>query len=138
MMALHDPQDSRGNDTRVLLMFRLDGVRLVNETNAREHWAARSKRARAQRAAAKLATMSALRKTAGYWRGMPDTMRATITITRSGPRKLDSDNLAASAKHVRDGVADALGVDDGSDRLDWKYDQCRGSYGVAITVRFEA
>ena len=44
-----------------------------------------------------------------------------ITITRQGKRKLDDDNLASSAKHIRDGVADALGIDDGDPRLHWKY-----------------
>ena len=36
-----------------------------------------------------------------------------VTITRLGPRALDSDNLASSGKHVRDAIATWLGVDDG-------------------------
>jgi hypothetical protein len=59
----------------------------------------------------------------------------TITITRLGPRKLDDDNLASSAKHVRDGIADKLGVDDGDDRLTWRYSQEKSStYGVRIKI----
>jgi hypothetical protein len=36
-----------------------------------------------------------------------------VTITRYGPRVMDDDGLAASLKHYRDGVADALCIDDG-------------------------
>ena len=52
-----------------------------------------------------------------------------ITITRVGPRELDTDNLAASAKHVRDGISDWLGVNDRSKLLKWEYSQARGIYG---------
>lgn len=58
-----------------------------------------------------------------------------IQITRIAPRALDSDNMVASAKSVRDGVADWLGVDDGSPLIDWRYAQERGkpkTYGVRI------
>lgn len=63
-------------------------------------------------------------------------MPATVTITRIGKRKLDSDNLAISAKHVRDGIADAYGVDDGSDLYTWNYAQEIGKdYAVRIEIR---
>ncbi len=42
---------------------------------------------------------------------------ATITFTRIGPRKLDSDNLVGAFKAVRDGVCRSLGIDDGRDDL---------------------
>ena len=61
-------------------------------------------------------------------KGLPPP--CVITITRIGPRKLDSDNLAGSAKHVRDGVADWLGIDDGDERLTWEYAQRSGGAGV--------
>ena len=59
-----------------------------------------------------------------------------VTITRIGKRKLDSDNLQASAKSVRDGVADAFGVDDGDeDAYVWRYAQEKGKdYGVRIEI----
>jgi crossover junction endodeoxyribonuclease RusA len=105
-------------------------LRLVNETNAREHWAARSSRAKAQRGITSLRLSAELR--ANPWRPPGDRWR--ISITRLGPRRLDDDNLAASAKHVRDGVADALGIDDGDERLAWEYHQRRGDFGVEIAL----
>ena len=49
-----------------------------------------------------------------------------------------SDNLAAALKHVRDGVADALGMDDGDPRLVWLYGQRRGrpgEYAVLVEIQ---
>jgi hypothetical protein len=34
---------------------------------------------------------------------------------------MDSDGVAAAAKYVRDGIARAIGIDDGDPRLDWRY-----------------
>ena len=39
---------------------------------------------------------------------------------------LDDDNLASGFKSTRDGVADWLGIDDGSKRLTWVYKQVKG------------
>lgn len=65
-----------------------------------------------------------------------------VKLTRErGPRgrRLDDDNLRAGMKAVRDGVADALGVDDGSDRVRWEYDDVPASaWGVLVHVRVEA
>ena len=50
----------------------------------------------------------------------------TITLTRCGPKLMDSDNSVGALKSVRDGVADALSLDDGDPRLHWIYLQdCR-------------
>ena len=58
-----------------------------------------------------------------------------VTLTRHGPRKLDDDNLSAAFKRIRDGVADALGVDDGNRRrVRWEYKQRRGAYEVGISI----
>jgi len=102
-------------------------LRTVSETNAREHWAARAKRAKEQRGIACSFTAFAFE----HWGNIP----LTITLTRIGPRKLDSDNLAASLKHVRDGIADALGMDDGDERLTWAYAQEKGKeYSVRVRI----
>lgn len=60
----------------------------------------------------------------------------TIVLTRIGAKRLDSDNLAGGFKAVRDGVADWLGIDDGSPLLDWQYTQRSGSktYSIEIEV----
>jgi len=94
-------------------------VTTVSEMNAHEHWRVRQKRAKAQRLAARLATASA-RNLAAL------RLPLRITLTRCSPRFLDSDNLVASQKHVRDGITDALGLDDGDPRLNWLYEQRPG------------
>ncbi len=57
-----------------------------------------------------------------------------VTITRIGPRKLDDDNLASSCKYIRDQIAIAVGVDDGSDEYSWRYEQRVGKYGVEVEI----
>lgn len=103
-------------------------LRTVSLTNAREHWSTKAKRARTERNVAHYAWL--LREGRGLYVGEG----ATITLTRVGPRKLDDDNLASSLKHVRDQVAAELGVDDGSPRLRWLYEQERGVYAVRVRV----
>ena len=58
-----------------------------------------------------------------------------ITITRIGPRELDGDNLQGACKHIRDGIADWLMVNDRDKRLRWEYAQANGKYGVQIRVQ---
>lgn len=97
-------------------------IKLASLANLREHHMVRARRAKAQRQAACLMMK-------------PHPVPCVITITRVGPRPLDSDNLAISAKHVRDGIADRLGVDDGSPLLTWTYAQRKAKeYGVEIEV----
>jgi P2-related tail formation protein len=50
---------------------------------------------------------------------------------------LDGDNLQSGFKAVRDGVADWLGIDDGSQLVEWEYRQRPGTvktYKVEIEV----
>jgi hypothetical protein len=64
-------------------------------------------------------------------------VRAEVTLTRLSAGKLDGDGLQAALKSVRDGIADALGVNDGSDAVVWKYEQrkCkRGEFGVEVSI----
>lgn len=108
-------------------------MRLVNGTNAREHWGARKRRAASQRGPVALALRPRLIVCPAPW---------AIQITRIGPRVMDSDGLQAAAKHVRDGIADALGIDDGDKRATWLYSQRKAAagdlvvrgYGVEIAV----
>ena len=65
----------------------------------------------------------------------------TVTMTRIAPRELDSDNLAISFKHVRDGIADWLGVNDNDKRVTWKYAQERGApkhYAARVEIKADA
>ena len=70
--------------------------------------------------------------------GQPPSLPLIITITRVGPRELDGDNLQGACKHVRDGIADWLGVNDRDKRIQWKYAQARcGAKEYGVTVRVE-
>ena len=109
--------------------FCMLGVRLVNPTNEHAHWRVRSKRAKAQRTQARLMTQA----TGAHLCLGP----YLVVITRCGPGKLDSDSLPPSGKHVRDGIADALGIDDGDDaQAMWHYAQERAkAWSVRVVVR---
>lgn len=68
------------------------------------------------------------------------TWMPVVTLSRlyaSDRWKMDHDGLQAALKGIRDGIADALGVDDGSAAVTWKYDQkkCkRGEFGVEVQI----
>ena len=59
-----------------------------------------------------------------------------VTIIRCGKRLLDCDNLSASYKGLRDGIARSLGIDDGDHRIRWEYGQCetRGRTGTIVKI----
>lgn len=101
-------------------------LKTVSTMNLREHWSIRAKRAKAHRRETFWALASELKK---------PSLPCTITLTRIGKRKLDTDNLAASFKACRDGVADWLGIDDGDERLTWVYAQELGAYSVKIEIQ---
>jgi len=106
-------------------------VRTWSEANQRGHWGKRARRAKKQREAARLLVRAARI-------AIPKSGSVAITLTRIAPRVLDTDNLASGLKAVRDGVADALGVDDGSFRIEWRYAQERGKpgeYAVRVEIR---
>lgn len=106
-------------------------IRTWSEPNVRAHWALRARRAKTQRKVARAYARAALGP-AGPPRGPMG-----VTLTRVASRKLDTDNLAAALKAVRDGVADALGIDDGDERIGWRYAQergPRGHYAVRVEI----
>jgi hypothetical protein len=106
-------------------------IRTVSEANRRDHWAVRAKRTKQARQTVGLVMAGSL-----SFHGRPD-FPLVVTLTRIAPRDLDSDNLAISQKGVRDGVADALGIDDRDPLVAWRYDQRRGKrgqYAVEITI----
>jgi len=106
-------------------------IRTVSEANSREHWRARHKRSKMQREAARLAMHN-------YSRNMYLLPKIPITLVRIGARKLDDDNLARSFKAIRDGIADAIGIDDGSEQYIWRYAQEKGKpkeYAVRVEIK---
>lgn len=100
-------------------------LRVVSESNQRDHWAAKARRVKAQRQAVAYAWVAA---------DLPMHRRPRqVTLTRVAPRRLDDDNLARSLKAVRDQVAQECGFDD-REPVRWIYAQERGSYAVRIEV----
>jgi hypothetical protein len=94
-------------------------LRPINAMNVREHWSKRAARAQKQRRDTYYGLLSI--KPSPQPPG-----RLEVTMTRLYPptgRPMDSDGIAASFKAIRDGIADWLGIDDGSARVEWKYRQ---------------
>lgn len=105
-------------------------LKVVNESNQRGHWSARARRTKAARTTVGLVVAAHIRA-AGPGLRLP----LVVTLTRIAPRNLDTDGVVSALKATRDGVADALGVDDGSDRVTWLYGQRRGKPGDVTIVR---
>lgn len=123
-----------------MIVIDIPGLRLVPEGNERENRYAKAKRIRDQK-----------QIVAAFFRvKRPDRppFPLVVTITRLGPRALDSDNLASSGKHVRDAVATWLGVDDGVaertlidgvPQVEWRVAAEKSKlYGVRIEMRAAA
>lgn len=107
-------------------------IRIVSEANLRQHWSKVAARKRVHRQTARMVLQQ-------YARPMDDRTQFTVTLTRLAPRKLDDDNLAGGLKATRDGVADWLGIDDGSPRIRWQYAQHKtgpGNYCAWVKVEW--
>lgn len=93
-------------------------VRTQTESNCNEHWRTRHRRSKAQREV----TSAFLAELSG-----PPTPPCVVRITRVSRGTMDDDNLASSAKHVRDEIAKWIGVDDKHrDVVRYVYEQRRG------------
>lgn len=108
-------------------------TQVVSEANARRMWRATWDHSRKQRAA----VAAVLLTTRGIDRSRVKTIVMTSLYARE-PHKMDSDNLAAAFKAVRDEIALFLtgignGRGDGDDRFRWVYLQ-RKSQEVGIEV----
>lgn len=102
-------------------------LKIISEANARNHWAVRAGRAKEAREAVYRRLCKEC-VPAGPW---------IVTLTRVAPRELDGDNLQAAFKAARDGVADALGIDDRNPRATWLYKQEHAppkEYSVRIRI----
>lgn len=60
-----------------------------------------------------------------------------VLLKRLAPMQLDSDNLAGAFKSIRDGIADAMGMDDKWEgKIKWRYDQSKSpAYGIRIELK---
>jgi hypothetical protein len=100
--------------------------------NLREHWAKKARRVKHERGTS--LTWLRLHGKFPPWDGP-----VVVTLTRTGGKKLDSDNLRTAFKAVRDGVADWIGRDDGDARIEWRYEQqVGGKKGTVIRVALVA
>ena len=108
------------------MKYRLP-IKLHNPLNGSHgHWSAVAKRRKMERNAAFFATPMGLKPP------------LVITLTRIAPRLFDDDNLGAACKSIRDGIADRVGIDDGSKLIAFKYAQRRGNvkeYAIEIEIQ---
>lgn len=58
-----------------------------------------------------------------------------VHIVRVSPGVMDDDAVPAACKHIRDGVADKLRIDDGSPLIRFTYAQEKGEAGVKVEIR---
>lgn len=107
-----------------------------SELNQRDHWAARHRRAQAQKKETHLmlALCSRQKPYGSAAKPWKPTLPCEVTLTRISPRRLDGDNLQGALKYIRDEVADWIGVDDADDRVEWSYRQENGKHAVRITI----
>lgn len=113
--------------------FEIEGLVTKSPENGnREHWAVRKKRISAERQVAYIKAVRALVQFKPFKEGE----RFRVTLTRMGTRKMDDDNAIGSLKHVRDGIADAIGIDDGDTRVEWAYRQVKAPAGVGAFIEW--
>lgn len=104
-------------------------IRTVTESNANENWRMKHKRAQSQ-----IHTTKLILRASG---GTPPPAPLYVVMTRIAPCKMDSDNLVSSCKHIRDAVAEWLGIDDGDDRVTYQVQAERGrpkQYAVRVEI----
>ena len=89
---------------------------LKTTSNTCGHWRSKARVAKVQRGIAKAAVNNA-----GIVRGPMEHIR--VTLTRLGPRTLDPINIESAFKHVCDGIADAIGLNDRSPLYHWEFRQ---------------
>ena len=115
-------------DERAPLLERTLPLVTESEANQRDRWG-KAKRAKAQRAAVPMALAPTAR--IRPWLTMAPLV---VVLTRIAPRELDDDNAVSAMKACRDGVADALGINDRDPRLVWIVDQRRGTAAVQVSL----
>ncbi len=101
-------------------------MKLPSLPNMRLFWRAKSELAASQRFEASLMAASLIRKQSLTFGEMS---KVRVKLTRYGPKTLDADNAIASFKNVQDGIAEAVGIDDGSKRIKFVVKQVKARWG---------
>lgn len=105
-----------------------------SEANLRQHWAKKSPRVKQQRGVTQMACKSFCRLI--LLDGRLDGVVVTLTRIRpKGRVALDDDNLRSALKACRDGVADAMGINDNDPRVTWHYDQAGNARDYAVRIQ---
>lgn len=126
------------------MISMLLAIRIESEANLQGttygHRMAKARRTKTQRSIARNMIGQALRDI-GIRPGRFDVGEGNclVVLTRIAPRSLDDDNLPRSFKAIRDGIAEALGMDDNvKSKLKWGYAQEKGppkKYAVRIQIK---
>lgn len=96
--------------------------------NARLHWAPKAKLAKAYRQDCALEGVAwGLRRL----ESSPASIPVELIFYPPNKRKRDDDNVIASFKAGRDGIADALGVDDAIFQVTYRMEKITGGYVIA-------
>lgn len=104
----------------------------VSVLNSREHWGIRATRTKKHRIAA-MNSMLANRISRSLCEAAG--VKIVVTLTRLSSRLLDEgDNLPASMKAIRDGIAQWWDIDDRNPVVKWEYGQGRGTPGVKVRI----
>lgn len=118
------------------LVVTIWGLTTKSEANQREHHMAKYRRTKGQRKAVAVALVpyrNILLQIGTEVMNHGATLH--VQFTRIAPRRLDTDNCVGAFKHVRDELADHLGVDDGHDGVKWlPPEQQTGRDAVVIRV----
>lgn len=85
--------------------------------NSRKHWRVKSKKTKEARHSAWVRTKGSFAEDESATIGRSNFTGYTLSFFYPDARRRDDDNAQASCKAYRDGIADALGVDDNTLRL---------------------
>ena len=99
-------------------VIKIPAIRIVSESNVREHWTKRNRRANGSKSKKNPSVgQRPLVRMMLNLNAKKPRLPCTIKLVRIAPRKLDQGNIAAALKHVQDGCADWIGIDDRRDEL---------------------
>ncbi|OGT44315.1 MAG: hypothetical protein A3F13_02800 [Gammaproteobacteria bacterium RIFCSPHIGHO2_12_FULL_40_19] len=110
-------------------------MRLMSEANTHQHWRKKYERNKRQTNGVRLVWSSQCPSVA---------IPCRVCLVRTGPRKLDSDNLVYAFKAIRDEVGALIRpglvagqADADGQGIEWSYGQEIGLYGIRIEIEHD-